>query len=166
MPVRQKSKTEARQKGLDFHPCLRMEVGAFLHFRSRGQIAERTIWISTGFGTRGDPMGTGCSRGTRSCLQGLVCYTFCDRRHGKGCRPAFGGIAYRAAGSGRDLAAHRQRPAAVRKRTERNLRAVISEKVLFRPGRRRDIKSLVLARGEQTHFSNNPCSEGNRLPRF
>ena len=31
-------------------------------------------------------MGTGCSRGTRSCLQGLVCYTFCDRGCRKGCR--------------------------------------------------------------------------------
>ena len=90
--------------------------------------------------TGGDPMGTGCSRGTRSCLQGLVCYTFCDRRHGKGCCLAFGGIAYRAADRGRDRPAHRQRPAAVRKRTERNLRAVISEKVLSRPVRRRYIK--------------------------
>ena len=121
MPAGEKSKFEARQKGSDFHPCLRMEVGAFLHFRRQRKC---NTFGHAGYGNRGDPMGTGCSRGTRSCLQGLVCYTFCDRRHGKGCCPAFGGIAYRAAGSGRDRPAHRQRPAAVRKRTERNLRAM------------------------------------------
>ena len=34
-------------------------------------------------------MGTGCSRGTRSCLQGLVCYTFCDREAREGMLPCF-----------------------------------------------------------------------------
>ena len=126
-----------------------MEVGAFLHFRRQSKC---NTFCCAGSGNRGDPMGTGCSRGTRSCLQGLVCYTFCDRRHGKGCCPAFGGIAYRAAGSGRDRPAHRQRPAAVRKRAERNLRAVISEKILFRPGRGRDIKSPVPAAADKTLF--------------
>ena len=102
--------------------------------------------------TEGNPKGTGCSHGTRSCLQGLVCYTFCDRRHGKGCCPAFGGIPSRDAGSRRDRPVHRQRPAAVRKRTGRNLRAAISEKIVFRPGRRRYIKSLVPAAADKTFF--------------
>ena len=62
------------------------------------------------------------------------------------------GNTYGAAGSGRDLAAHRQRPAAVRKRTGRNLRAVISEKILFRPGRRRYIKTLVPAAADKHFF--------------
>ena len=44
---------------------------------------------------------------------------------------------------GRNRPAHRQRPTAGRKRTGQNLRAVISEKILFRTGRRRYIKSPV-----------------------
>ena len=111
-------------------------------------------------------MGTGCSRGTRPCLQGLVCYTFCDLRHGKGCCSAFGGISYRAAGSGRDRPAHRQRPAAVRKRPGRNLRAVISEKILFRPGRRTVYKIPRPRRSGQTHFSKNCRSDRNRSDCF
>ena len=34
-------------------------------------------------------MGTGCSRGTRSCLQGLVCYTFCGREAREGMLPCW-----------------------------------------------------------------------------
>ena len=136
-----------------FHPYLRMEDGAFCISGDNANVIHLAVLATE---TGGDPMGTGCSRGTRSCLQGLVCYTFCDRRHGKGCCPAFGGIAFRAAGSGRDRPAHRQRPAAVRKRTGRNLRAVISEKILFRPGRRRYIKSPVPAAADKYFFQKSP----------
>ena len=136
-----KNRKPTRSKNSNHHPMLTDDDRSFLHFRSRSQIASRSIWLSTGSGNRGNPKGTGCSRGERPCLQGLVSYTFCGRGRGKGCRPAFGGIAYRAADSGRDRPAHRQIPTAVRKRTGRNLRAVISEKILFRPGRSLQIKA-------------------------
>ena len=119
-------------------------------FMSFGQMRRRN---------RGNPKGRERPRGTRPCLQGLVCYTFCGRRRGKGCRPAFGGIAFRAAGSGRARPAHRQRTAADRKRTERNLRAAISEKFLFRPGRRRYIKNSRPRRSGQTNHKSELIKE-------
>ena len=62
---------------------------SFLHFRSRTQNANCAVWVPTGSGNRGDPMGTGCSRGTRPCLHGLVCYTFCDREAREGMTHCF-----------------------------------------------------------------------------
>ena len=136
---RGKSQTDAQQKGPVFPPCLWMEVGAFLHFRRQRKCNT--------FGRAGDGNRRG-SNGNRL----FPWHTILLARSSvlyllrpwvpEGVPLADCGIAFGTAGSGRDRPANRQRPAAVRKRTEQKLRAVISEKISFRPGRRMVYKKL------------------------
>lgn len=80
---REKSKTEAQQKAPTFIHAYGWKSEPFCISGDSANVIHLALLATE---TGGDPMGTGCSRGTRSCLQGLVCYTFCDRRRRKGCR--------------------------------------------------------------------------------
>ena len=136
---RSKSKNEAQQKAPSFIHAYgwKMELFAFSEPGTNCGMSNLDIhWLRNPKGSNGNrlfPWHTILL--ARSSVLYLLRPWVPEGRPLAGC-----GIAYRAAGSGRDRPAHRQRPAAVRKRLERNLRAVISEKVLSRPGRRRYIK--------------------------
>ena len=150
MPAEQKSKTEARKTPVAVHACgwqaeifSSVVIGKIHVVMTFAQSEHRSRRGSNG--NRLFPWHTILL--ARSSVLYLLRPWVPEGVPLAGC-----GITYGTAGSGRDRPAHRQRPAVVRKRTERNLRAVISEKILFRPGRRRYIKSLVPAAADKHVF--------------